>query len=91
MIIVAARPSVGKTALVLNFAYRIATRAKKAVAIFSLEMSKEQLFNRLVAISSLIPCKDINAGKIRNANDYAKVMFGIKEISDSKIYIDDTA
>lgn len=90
MIIVAARPSVGKTALCLNFAHRIATRAKKAVAIFSLEMSKEMLFNRLVAISSCVNCKQINAGKIRSANEYTKVMSGFKEIADSKIYIDDT-
>lgn len=90
MIIVAARPSVGKTALCLNFAYRIATRSKKAVAIFSLEMSKEQLFNRLVAISSCIPAKDINSGRIKTAGDRLKVMNGIKEIANSKIYIDDT-
>jgi len=91
MIIVAARPSVGKTALCLNFAQRIATRAKKAVAIFSLEMSKEQLFNRLVSMSSTVNCKEINSGRIRNASDYAKVMQGFKEIEGCKIYIDDTS
>ncbi len=90
MIIVAARPSVGKTALCLNFAYRIATRSKKAVAIFSLEMSKEQLFNRMVAISSCVSAKDINSGRIKTASDRLKVMNGIKEIANSKIYIDDT-
>ena len=90
MIIVAARPSVGKTALCLNFAYRIATRSKKAVAIFSLEMSKEQLFNRLVAISSCVNARDINSGRIKTAGDRLKVMNGIKEIANSKIYIDDT-
>lgn len=90
MIIVAARPAVGKTALCLNFAHRIATRAKKAVAIFSLEMDKESLFNRLVAISSCVNCKQINSGKIKGANEYAKVMSGFKEIAEAKIYIDDT-
>ena len=90
MIIVAARPSVGKTALCLNFAYRIATRSKKAVAIFSLEMSKEQLFNRLVAIASCISAKDINSGRIKTAADRLKVNNGIKELANSKIYIDDT-
>ena len=90
MIIVAARPSVGKTALCLNFAYRVATRSKKAVAIFSLEMSKEQLFNRLVAISSCVNARDINSGRIKTAGDRLKVMNGIKEIANSKIYIDDT-
>lgn len=90
MIIVAARPSVGKTALCLNFAYRIATRSKKAVAIFSLEMSKEQLFNRLVAIASCISAKDINSGRIKTAGDRLKVNNGIKELANAKIYIDDT-
>lgn len=90
MIIVAARPSVGKTALCLNFAHRVATRAKKAVAIFSLEMSKEMLFNRLVAISSCVNCKQINAGKIKSTAEYTRVISGFKEISESKIYIDDT-
>ena len=91
LIIVAARPAVGKTALCLNFAYRIATRAKKAVAIFSLEMSKEQLFNRLVAISSCVSAKNINSGRINHsASERLKVMNAIKEIANSKIYIDDT-
>ena len=91
LIIVAARPAVGKTALCLNFAYRIATRAKKAVAVFSLEMSKEQLFNRLVAISSCVSSKAIASGRInKTASERLKVMNGIKEIANSKIYIDDT-
>lgn len=91
LIIVAARPSVGKTALCLNFAYRIATRAKKAVAIFSLEMSKEQLFNRMVAISSCVDATKINSGRISSATERVKVLSGIKDIANAKIYIDDTA
>ena len=91
MIIVAARPSVGKTALCLNFAYRVATRSKKAVAIFSLEMSKEQIFNRLVAIASCVNAKEINTGRIKTAQDRLKVMSAMKEIANSKIYIDDTS
>ena len=90
LIIVAARPAVGKTALVLNFAHRIATRAKKAVAIFSLEMSKEQLFNRLVAMDSTVDCKRINSGRITSANDKVRVLNSIKILANSKIYIDDT-
>lgn len=90
MIVVAARPAVGKTALCLNFAYNAAVREHKAVAIFSLEMSKEDLFNRLVAMSSSVSAKDIKSGKIKSAQDHAKVMHGFKEISDLKIYIDDT-
>ena len=90
LIIVAARPAVGKTALCLNFAHRIATRAKKAVAIFSLEMSKEQLFNRLVAMDSTVDCKRINAGRITSANEKVKVLNSIKILENAKIYIDDT-
>ena len=90
LIIVAARPSVGKTALVLNFAHRIATRAKKAVAIFSLEMSKEQLFNRLVSMDSTVDCKRINSGRINSANEKVKVLNSIKILENAKIYIDDT-
>lgn len=90
LIIVAARPAVGKTALCLNFAHRIATRAKKAVAIFSLEMSKEQLFNRLLAMDSTVDCKRINSGRINSANEKVKVLNSIKVLSNAKIYIDDT-
>ncbi len=90
LIIVAARPAVGKTALCLNFAHRIATRAKKAVAIFSLEMAKEQLFNRLVAMDSTVDAKKINSGRITTANDKMKVLNSIKILANSKIYIDDT-
>ena len=91
LIIVAARPAVGKTAICLNFAHRIATRAKKAVAIFSLEMSKEQIFNRLVAMDSTVDAKKINSGRINTANDKMKVLNSIKILANSKIYIDDTA
>ena len=90
LIIVAARPSVGKTALCLNFAHRIATRAKKAVAIFSLEMSKEQLFNRLLAMDSTVDAKRINSGRINSANEKVKVLNSIKNLANAKIYIDDT-
>ena len=91
MIIVAARPSVGKTALCLNFAYRVATRSKKAVAVFSLEMSKEQIFNRLVSIASCVSAREINSGRIKTAQDRLKVANGMKEIANAKIYIDDTS
>ena len=90
LIIVAARPAVGKTALCLNFAHRIATRAKKAVAIFSLEMSKEQLFNRLVSMDSTVDCKRINSGRINSANEKVKVLNSIRILENAKIYIDDT-
>ncbi len=90
LIVVAARPAVGKTALCLNFAHKIATHSKKAVAIFSLEMSKEQLFNRLVAMDSCVDAKRINSGRLTSATDRVKVYNSIKTLENAKIYIDDT-
>ena len=90
LIVVAARPAVGKTALCLNFAHKIATHSKKAVAIFSLEMSKEQLFNRLVAMDSCVDAKRINSGRLTSATEKVKVLNSIKTLANSKIYIDDT-
>ena len=90
LIVVAARPAVGKTAICLNFAHRIATHSKKAVAVFSLEMSKEQLFNRLVAIDSCVEAKRINSGRLTTATDKVKVLNSIKTLANAKIYIDDT-
>ena len=90
LIVVAARPAVGKTAICLNFAHKIATHSKKAVAIFSLEMSKEQLFNRLVAMDCCVEAKKINSGRLSTATDKVKVLNSIKTLSNAKIYIDDT-
>ena len=90
LIIVAARPAVGKTAICLNFAHKIATHSKKAVAIFSLEMSKEQLFNRLVAMDSCVEAKKINSGRLGSATERVKVLNSIKTLANTKIYIDDT-
>ena len=90
LIVVAARPAVGKTAICLNFAHRIATHSKKAVAIFSLEMSKEQLFNRLIAMDSCVEAKRINSGRLNSATDKVKVLNSIKTLANAKIYIDDT-
>ena len=90
LIVVAARPAVGKTAICLNFAHKIATHSKKAVAIFSLEMSKEQLFNRLVAMDCCVEAKKINSGRLTTATERVKVLNSIKTLANSKIYIDDT-
>ena len=90
LIVVAARPAVGKTAICLNFAHKVATHSKKAVAIFSLEMSKEQLFNRLVAMDSCVDAKKINSGRLTSATEKVKVLNSIKSLANAKIYIDDT-
>ncbi|MBO6280464.1 MAG: replicative DNA helicase [Bacilli bacterium] len=90
LIVVAARPAVGKTALCLNFAHKIATHSKKAVAIFSLEMSKEQLFGRLIAMDSCVDAKKINSGRFTSATEKVRVLNSIRTLANSKIYIDDT-
>ena len=89
MIIVAARPSVGKTALALNFAYRAANRTNKPVAIFSLEMPAEQLVTRLVGTESSVSLSKITTGNLVGV-DRAKVANAIYKIGSLPIYIDDS-
>lgn len=88
--IVAARPSVGKTALALNFAYRVATRKNIPVAIFSLEMSAESLVKRLIAASSNVAMQKINTGAL-NDIERAKIKNALKEVGNAPIYIDDSS
>ena len=89
MIIVAARPSVGKTALALNFAYRAANRTNKPVAIFSLEMPAEQLVTRLIGTESSVSLSKITTGNLLGV-DRAKVANAIYKIGSLPIYIDDS-
>ncbi len=89
LIIVAARPSMGKTALCLNFAADIAIRQKKTVAIFSLEMSKESLVQRLLCADS-----EVNSNRIRTGNlkdqDLKRITRSLGRLDEANIYIDDT-
>ena len=89
MIIVAARPSVGKTALALNFAYRAANRTNKPVAIFSLEMPAEALIKRLIGVESSVSLTKITTGNLVGV-DRAKVANAIYKIGSLPIYIDDS-
>ncbi len=89
MIVVAARPSGGKTALSLNFALTAAKKTKKTVAFFSLEMSGDLLTKRLLAIESLVDLTRITTGHL-NRNEQIDVASAAKRLSDLKIYIDDT-
>jgi len=88
--IVAARPSMGKTAFSLNLAQHMALRAKKTVAYFSLEMSREAVMMRLLAAEARISMKDIRSGKISDSA-WPKLIQAAGHISDSKIYIDETS
>lgn len=88
-ILVAARPSMGKTALVLNIAQYVAFHENMATAIFSLEMSKEQLVNRLFSLESRVDAQILRSGNL-NDSDWEKLIEGADVIGKSKLIIDDT-
>jgi len=89
LILVAARPSMGKTAFVLNIAQHVAFKAKKAVAIFSLEMSKEQLVNRLFSLEAQVDSQSLRTGNLKD-EDWEKLIESAGIIGRSKLIIDDT-
>lgn len=89
LILVAARPSMGKTAFVLNIAQHVAFKAKKTVAIFSLEMSKEQLVNRLFALEAQVDAQSLRTGNLKDS-DWEKLIESAGIIGKSNLIIDDT-
>jgi len=89
LFILAARPAMGKTAFVLNLAHQIATKAKEPVLIFSLEMSKEQLVDRLLAMESGVDAWALRTGNLTD-QDFEKLADAMGTLSEAKIYIDDT-
>ena len=89
LILIAARPSMGKTAFVLNIAQYVAFKKKKSVAIFSLEMSKEQLVNRLFSLESQVDAQALRTGNMKDS-DWEKLIEGAGIIGQSQLIIDDT-
>ncbi len=89
LVLIAARPSMGKTALALNIAEYVAFHEEEAVAIFSLEMAKEQLVSRLLAMESRVDSKLIRNGNL-SENDWERLVEGADIVGDSKLIIDDT-
>ena len=89
LFILAARPSMGKTAFVLNLAHKVAVKAKEPVLIFSLEMSKEQLVDRLLAMESGVDAWALRTGNLTDA-DFEKIGEAMGTLSEAQIYIDDT-
>lgn len=89
LILVAARPSMGKTAFVLNLAQHMAFKRNQAVAIFSLEMSKEQLVNRMLSLESHVDAQKIRTGRL-NDEEWMNLVEGSANIANSKLVIDDT-
>ena len=89
LILIAARPSMGKTAFVLNLAQHMAFKRNHAVAIFSLEMSKEQLVNRMLSLESHVDAQKIRTGRL-NDEEWMNLVEGSANIANSKLIIDDT-
>ena len=89
LILIAARPSMGKTAFALNVIEFVALRKNLPCVIFSLEMSQEQLFNRILAMESNVDSQKLRTGSL-NDSDWDAVVEGVGKIGNSKIIIDDT-
>lgn len=89
LIIVAARPAMGKTSFALNIAVNAAKRSKREVAIFSLEMSSQQLVERMLSSECRIPSSKIHTGNL-GTEDWANLATGAQQLSEANIYLDDT-
>ncbi|HTG71716.1 MAG TPA: replicative DNA helicase [Candidatus Udaeobacter sp.] len=89
LIIVAARPSVGKTAFALNIAQNVGVRARETVAIFSLEMSAAQLVQRMICAEANVDAQRMRTGHLEG-DDWEKLTMAIGSLSEAQIFIDDT-
>jgi replicative DNA helicase len=89
LFILAARPSMGKTAFALNLAHNVAVQAKEPVLLFSLEMSKEQLVDRLLSMESGVDAWALRTGNLNDA-DFEKIGQAMGTLSEAPIFIDDT-
>lgn len=90
LVILAARPAVGKTAFALNLAQNVGTKSGKAVAIFSLEMSAESLVSRMICAEGSIDANHLRTGQLSN-EEWNNIMVAMGSLANAKIYIDDTA
>ena len=89
LVLIAARPAMGKSAFALNIATYAAINTKKPVVIFNLEMSKEQLVNRMLCSEAMVDSNKIRTGKI-DEEDWIKLATALGPLSEAPIYIDDT-
>ena len=89
LILIAARPSMGKTAFALNIIQNAAIRANVPTAVFSLEMSREQLVNRMLCSEAMIDAQKLRTGELEE-NDWAELINAMGPLSEAPIYIDDT-
>nr|DAP93913.1 MAG TPA: DnaB-like replicative helicase [Caudoviricetes sp.] len=90
LIIIAARPAMGKTALALNIAQNVAKSSDKAVAIFSLEMGAESLVERMLSAEGLIPSYHVRTGNL-SESEWRRMISAQERLARGKIFIDDTA
>jgi replicative DNA helicase len=89
LVILAARPAMGKTVLALNFAHKVAMKSEMPVLIFSLEMSKEQLVDRMLSMESGVDAWNIRTGSLSN-DDWEHISEAMGTLAEAPIYIDDT-
>lgn len=89
LVILAARPAMGKTTLVTNLAYNVASKEKQSVLFFSLEMSKEQLVDRMLADAAGVDAWNIRTGNLSD-DDFEKLSQAMGEMAEAPIFIDDT-
>lgn len=89
LFILAARPAMGKTALMLNFAHNVAVQSQQSVLFFSLEMSKEQLVDRLLSMESGVDAWALRTGNLTDS-DFEKIGHAMGTLSEAPMYIDDT-
>ncbi len=89
LIILAARPSMGKTALALDIARQTATKHKTAVGIFSLEMSSQQLVDRMLAAQAGVNSWQLRTGRIKHDEDFERLQGALADLSEAPIFIDD--
>lgn len=90
LIILGARPSVGKTSLALDMARNVALKEQKPVGIFSLEMSREQVIDRLIAAEAHVPLWKLRTGRLRDDTDFELIQAGLDSLSRAPLFIDDT-
>ncbi|MEK9183843.1 MAG: replicative DNA helicase [Patescibacteria group bacterium] len=90
LIILGARPSLGKTAFALDIARYVATKEKKSVGIFSLEMSKEQLVDRFIASEAQVPLWKLRTGRLTDDTDFALIQHALDSLHHIPLFIDDT-
>ena len=90
LILIAARPAMGKTAFVLNIAEYVALHSNSTIALFSLEMSKEQLVKRMLAMNSMVDSRKIRTGDLED-DDWDKLVGSVRKIGNSNLVIDDTS